>query len=216
MRDRGPAVTDHAKSADERKTKRQLVRELTSLREKVADTDRLLAELIRNYKEAPIGFCHLDTDLRFIHINDWLAAINGVPIEEHLGRTVREVLQDVAEGVEPQLRHVIETGEPILGGTVEAETPAGPRIRRTFRHNYYPLKSGDATVVGVSCVVEDPTERKRAEDALRQASQRQHEAFYERAAAPGVVVAPAAHQKCRKLRQFLISALHGHSRPAGN
>ncbi len=98
MRDRGPAVTDHAKSGDERKTKKQLVRELKSLRRKVADTDLLLAELIRNYKEAPIGFCHLDTDLRFIHINEWLAAINGVPVEEHLGRTTREVIPDVAEG----------------------------------------------------------------------------------------------------------------------
>ncbi|MCH9020273.1 MAG: PAS domain S-box protein [Proteobacteria bacterium] len=149
-------------------TKAQLVRELKSLRRKVADKDRLLAELIRNYKEVPIGLCVIDLNLRYVHINDWLAEINGVPVEEHLGRTVREVLPDVAEGVEPHFRHVIETGEPILGGTVEVETPARPGIKRTFRHNYYPVMSGDATVVGVSCVVEDITERKRAEAELRQ------------------------------------------------
>ena len=161
-------MTDHANSADERKTKKQLVRELKSLRRKVADTDLLLAELICNYKEAPVGLCCFDTNLRFLHINDWLAAINGMPVEEHLGRTISEVLPDVAAGVESQLRHVIETGEPIIGGTVDAETPAHPGLTRTFEHNYLPIKSGDDTVVGVSCVVQDITERKRAEEELRQ------------------------------------------------
>ena len=33
------------------------------------------------YKEAPIGLCSLDTNLRYIHINDWLAALNGLPVE---------------------------------------------------------------------------------------------------------------------------------------
>ena len=129
-------MTDYSKGGDERKSKEQLVRELASLRENAADTNRLLAELIRNYKEAPIGLCVFDLNLCYVHINDWLAEINGVPVEEHLGRTVREVLPDIAEGVEPQFRQVIETGEPILGGTVEAETPARPGIRRMFRHNY--------------------------------------------------------------------------------
>jgi len=36
-------------------------------------------------------------------------------------------------------------------------------------HNYYPDKSKDGTVVGVSCVVQDMTERKWAEAALREA-----------------------------------------------
>ncbi len=48
------------------------------------------------YQEAPIGLCSLDTNLRYTQINDWLAALNGLPVEAHLGRTLREVLPDVA------------------------------------------------------------------------------------------------------------------------
>ncbi|HBY78442.1 MAG TPA: hypothetical protein DEG47_15875, partial [Cyanobacteria bacterium UBA11148] len=41
---------------------------------------------------SPIGIAVLDRDLRYIHINEALAAINGLPLSEHLGRTFWEVL----------------------------------------------------------------------------------------------------------------------------
>ena len=137
----------------------------------------------RLYNEAPIGLCYLDLDLRFVHINEWLAAVNGLTISEHLGRTIREVLPDVARGVEEQLRHVITTGEPIEAATVEAQTPAHPGVMRTFQHNYVPVRSADGTLVGVSCAVQDVTERVAVEEELGrsltelEASNRELEAF---------------------------------------
>ncbi len=61
----------------------------------------LIQETQRIYKDMPVGLCYLDTDLRFIHINDWLAEINGIPAEEHLGRTLGELIPDVAAGWRP-------------------------------------------------------------------------------------------------------------------
>jgi len=128
---------------------------------------RVHKDLQSLYQEAPIGLCSLDTNLRYIQINDWLAALNGLPVEAHLGRTLREVLPDVAAGVEHQLRKVIETGELIIDGRVDAETPAHPGVVRSFQHHYYPNRSEGGRIVGVSCLVADITERKQAEDALR-------------------------------------------------
>ena len=119
------------------------------------------------YLNAPIGLCSLDLDLRYVQVNEWLAAVNGLAVSEHLGRTIGEVLPDVARGVEKQLRRVIKTGEPIEAETVEAETPAHPGIVRTFQHNFYPVRSPDGTVVGVSCAVQDVTEREAAKEALQ-------------------------------------------------
>ncbi len=173
---------DHVIEADARKTKKELIAELETLRQRLSElqrtegsenkesTDQLAERLNRIYRDVPIGLCYFDRDLRFLLINGWLAAINGIPVDDHLGRTVGEVIPNVAAGVESQLRYVIETGEPITGGTIDAETPAHPGLIRSFQHNYLPVKSDDGTVIGVSCVVEDITERKRAEAALAEKS----------------------------------------------
>jgi len=125
------------------------------------------AEAERVYATAPVGLCYFDTDLRFLYINEWLARINGLSVEAHLGKTIGEVLKDVAAGVVPQLRHVLQTGEPIIEGTVEAETPAHPGESRHYMHNYYPDKGKDGTVVGVNCVVQDITERSELKTGSR-------------------------------------------------
>ena len=121
------------------------------------------------YSIAPVGLCYFDSDLRFLYINEWLARINGLSVTTHLGKTIDEVLKDIAAGVVPQLRHVLQTGEPIIEGEVEAVTPAHPDESRHYMHNYYPDTSKDGTVVGVSCVVQDITEKWQVEEALRQA-----------------------------------------------
>jgi len=117
----------------------------------------------RVYAIAPIGLCYFDTDLRFRYINEWLASINGISVEAHLGKTIADVLKDFAVGVELQLRHVLQTGEPILEGEVEVETAAHPGELRRYMHNSYPDKNKDGTVVGVSCVVQDVTDRMEPE-----------------------------------------------------
>ena len=109
------------------------------------------------YDNAWTGLCYFDTDLRYVEINDWLAALNGLTPEEHVGRTIGEILPSVAEGVERQLRQVIETGEPVLKGLAYAETAAHPGVRRLYQHDYCADKSADGTVLGVECIIKDIT-----------------------------------------------------------
>ena len=52
------------------------------------------------FDTAPIGLCLLDKELRYQHINEWLASINGMSVEEHLGRSINEVIPEVSEQVE--------------------------------------------------------------------------------------------------------------------
>ena len=56
---------------------------------------------------APIGQGFLDTDFRYVRVNDALAEINGVPAIDHIGRTVREVLPALAADIEAALEEVL-------------------------------------------------------------------------------------------------------------
>ena len=126
-----------------------------------------LESLQHIYATAPIGLCCFDKKLRYVFVNEWLATLNGLSVKKHLGRPISEVIPDVSAGVEAQLRRVIETGKPVVGGTVEAETAAEPGVKKFFEHHYDAVRSADGIIVGVSCVVQDVTERKCAEEALR-------------------------------------------------
>ena len=106
-----------------------------------------------------VGMCLFDTELRYLQINECLAAINGLSMEAHLGRRISEVVPDVSVKVEPLLRGVMKTGNPVLDGVILAETQSSPNEKRLFQHSYHVVKDDDGVVVGVRCIVRDITVR---------------------------------------------------------
>ena len=51
------------------------------------------------------------TEFKYFRINPELADINEVPVEEHLGRPLAEVLPQAAKDIVPVLQKVLDTGE---------------------------------------------------------------------------------------------------------
>ncbi|MDX6665341.1 MAG: hypothetical protein QOG68_1547, partial [Solirubrobacteraceae bacterium] len=124
------------------------------------------------FSTAPIGLGFLDTQLRFVRVNAALAEINGRSIEEHLGRTQAEVVGPTGDEVEKLLRHVLETGEPLLDLELSGYVPGSAGELRHWVASYTPLRGTDGQVIGVSGVVIDVTERRRALEAERAAATR--------------------------------------------
>ena len=120
------------------------------------------------YQTAPVGLCALDADLRYLRINERLATMNGKPVAEHIGRTVREMVPHLADGTETICRQVIATGQPVLNLELEGTTDAQPGARRAWVTHWVPFKQADGRATGISVLVEEITERKRMEQALRE------------------------------------------------
>ena len=127
-----------------------------------------LAEIEAYYDTAPVGLCVLDNELRYVRINERLAEINGIPVSEHLGRTIREVLPELADQAEPWLRDVLETGEALRDVEITVETHGEEPGERTRVENWYPMRNEAGEVCGINIVVEDLTDRKRVEEELAQ------------------------------------------------
>lgn len=128
-----------------------------------ARTAAILDAVVR---EAPVGIAVLDPDLRFMHVNEALAQMNGVAREDHVGRTVADVVPDIAEQAMPLLRRVLETGEPLIDIEVGGETAAQPGVRRDWLETFYRVDAPDGPV-GVGVVATEVTDRRRAERRLR-------------------------------------------------
>ena len=138
----------------------------TALLESRERLSKQFAEVELVYRTAPVGLCLMDADLRFVRINEELAAINGPTVEEHIGKHLREVLPDIADSIEPIYQRVIASGEPAINLDVERLHPEQPEKKLSYLAGYHPLKDSEGMVIGVSSVVQDITELKDAEREL--------------------------------------------------
>ncbi len=144
------------------------------LAQRTAEDAKALLDTL--FESAPIGLGYLDRDLRFVRVNDALAEINGVPAEDHLGRSIPDVLPGIDPSVLSELGRVIATGEPVTGFEHQGETPAQPGVQRTWLEGFYPVRGSDGAILGVGAVVLEITHRKAAEAAREQALAAEREA----------------------------------------
>jgi PAS domain S-box-containing protein len=121
------------------------------------------------YQSAPVGLGFWDRDLRYVRVNEALARINDRPVEDHPGRTFREVVPHLADELEAMARGVLDTGEAVIGREIAAGTPGSPEIVRHWSASYYPVIGPGGVPIGVGAVVEETTERRRAEERERAA-----------------------------------------------
>ncbi|MEA2305840.1 MAG: hypothetical protein QOH43_3120 [Solirubrobacteraceae bacterium] len=131
--------------------------------------ERSLSLLDTVFATAPVGLAFFDRDLRFVRINEALAAFNERPVAEHLGRTVSDVLGASARELVDILRRVIRTGEPALDLELSGPARADPARVRYFNASYTPVHGADGDLLGVSAAVIDVTERRALLDAEREA-----------------------------------------------
>jgi PAS domain S-box-containing protein len=123
------------------------------------------------YDTAPIGLAFLSPDCRYLQINQRLTEICGIPVEGHLGRTVRDCVPGLADSVEAIVHSIMATGEPVVGVEVAGQRPDQVEDR-TWITYWHPHRGPRGDIIGVNVAAEEITERKRAEAALL-ASERQ-------------------------------------------
>ncbi len=133
---------------------------------------RQLGEIEAIYKSAPVGMCVLDGNLRYLRVNDRLAEMNGLSPEEHMGRSVRDVLPELAGHIEEIAARVLQTGEPALNVEISGVTGRTPGAERHWVCHWFPLKSSSGEILGINIVIEETTERKLADEALRKSELR--------------------------------------------
>ncbi len=147
-------------------TDRKCVEE--SLRQSEANLRRQRDELDWIYQNAPIGLCVLDLDLRYLRVNEWLAELHGVPVNAHIGRAIEDIVPNLAAQARKIARQILEKKESVQDVECSGETPARFGVERFFNTSWRPLFDAEGEIISFGVVVEETTERKRIERALRE------------------------------------------------
>jgi PAS domain S-box-containing protein len=176
--------------------------ELEQARQRIAQLEVELTEQ-KNIFDAffaatPAGMVIYDLDLRYVRMNENLAKINGMPIEYHIGKTIREALPDIAQDSSPIYQHVLNSGEPILNASVTGEMPDRPGIKNHYIASIFPLKGANNEAIGVGTAVVDVTELKHAEEALLKS---QHEYEVLASAVPVAIFRTTPQGECTYTNQ---------------
>ncbi len=90
---------------------------------------------------APVGFKLVDQQFRVVRINDRLARTNGIPADEHLGRTVSEIAPQLWERLEPVYRSAL-AGESHNNLDLTATSAEDPTRQRHWLASFFPLRVG--------------------------------------------------------------------------
>jgi len=113
------------------------------------------------FDAAPVGIAVFDGSDRFVYVNPVLAAINGVPVAEHLGRHPYELFgPDVTAGWVPLVERCRTSGQ--LVGPLRLPPTGDGRRYETY---YYPTDLGEDR--GSVAVVRDVTNQHVAEQRAR-------------------------------------------------
>ncbi len=130
---------------------------------------RLAAVLDAALSNAPVAFAFFDRELRFLRVNNTFAGFTGENPADHIGLSLAEIDPAVARQVEPRLREVLASREPVCNVEFRMTTPGVKVEMKNLLASYYPIVTPDGELFGIGAAVIDVTEVKTLEEQLLQA-----------------------------------------------
>jgi len=123
-------------------------------------------QLITGIFEAP-GLCIaiFDASLRYIAVNATLAAIHGIPVEAHQGRTLQEVVGDAAQAIKVPLLRVLQTHNTLQDIEIAAKMPTRHEVG-FWRTTCFPIPDTLGRIKQVGALAVEITKVKKFEECL--------------------------------------------------
>ncbi len=123
--------------------------------------------------QSPVGLAVFDTELRWLRANPALQQMNSITEPQVRGHRLGEVLPGLdVEAIEAAMRHVLESGEPLLDQQSIGRTPADPDHDHAWSESYYRLEDPSGRILGVAVSVMDISRRHRETSEISEARER--------------------------------------------
>ena len=150
----------HAQQADERNT---------ALADALRENARMMAELDAVLSSAPVGFAFHDRDLRYVRVNDRLAAAIGRTPAEIIGKRPSDVLPGIGVEIEEGLSRALATDQAVLDLELAGPGTQRGEAAREWLATMFPVRTREWDLVGVGSVLVDMSAYKGLERQFLQA-----------------------------------------------
>lgn len=119
------------------------------------------------FEQASYGVAVFDRELRYIHVNDRMVMIDGIPADRHIGKTIGELDLQIALAIEPVISRSIREDRSFVEREVVVNTqlPDLSSQNRFWLISCHPFKADDGAVLGCGMIVRDVTDQKTKENA---------------------------------------------------
>jgi len=142
-----------------------VLQDVTSVRQAEEAVRQRLEEIESIYRTAPVGLSFIDPELRYVRVNQAIADMNGLSIDDVVGRHYRDLSPETAETAVPFLRQIVEQGRSVRNLEVRARPPTDPDDEHVYLLSMEPVRDAAGGILGYSTAVQDVTELRRAEEA---------------------------------------------------
>ncbi|MFD8305881.1 SpoIIE family protein phosphatase [Streptomyces sp. NPDC059690] len=116
---------------------------------------------------SPVGIAIVDADLRCVWSNAALEQFGGGSAARRLGRRLAEIQPGIdSESIETQMRHVLETGRPVVGYEHVGQVRSAPHRETAHMMSFTRLEDDRGHPMGVYYTVVDITDKHRARRRL--------------------------------------------------
>ncbi|MCZ2839577.1 PP2C family protein-serine/threonine phosphatase [Modestobacter sp. VKM Ac-2985] len=122
-------------------------------------------------ESAPLGIGLFDLQLRHVRVNPVLAEMNGLPVEQLLGRTPAELHPAVGGEAEALYREVLGSGRPRRDVPLTGAVGSRPDELRHWNASFFPVRHADE-VIGLCVLVADVTAERELAQALAASEER--------------------------------------------
>lgn len=150
-----------------------IIRDVTTRRNAVdalktaqAEAEARLEELENLYASAPIGLALVDTNLSFVRLNDCLVDLSAFPDRASVGLPFFAAFPDLERKAKPLCEEILRTGSALRDKEIEID-PSEGRPTYLLAH-FYPIRRENGIASGIGIILENVTERRRAEQAAKQ------------------------------------------------
>ncbi len=119
------------------------------------------------FSSAPVGLGIIDQQFQYVQVNQLLADWNGASIDDPLGKTIQQIIPDLATNLGYIHQYVLSFGQPILNREETRIVSGQPEDNQTWLMSYFPILDAQQQPFKVGMIVTEISDRKRLEVQLK-------------------------------------------------